>query len=121
MINKNKIDVAIDAHEAWKTRLRVAVETGESEFTVAKVRKDNLCDLGKLLTLIPYSERKKRLFKRIKVLHEKFHLETAEALKVALKGNKIEAEKAISPTSRFVKSSAKLISAMEAWKKSLMC
>lgn len=119
MINKNKIDIAIDAHEAWKTRLRVAVEIGESEFSIAKVRKGNLCVFGKLLKSMPYSERKKSLIKKIKTLHEKFHVETAKALEFAVKDNKREAEKAIAPTSNFVKSSVKLIRVMNEWKKSL--
>jgi len=42
-----EITKAIGAHGMWKQRLRQAIDTGKSEFTVERVRPDNLCDFGK--------------------------------------------------------------------------
>ena len=40
------IDKAIAAHARWKSHLRQAIETGTSEWTVDRVRPDNVCEFG---------------------------------------------------------------------------
>jgi len=47
MLNTEEITKAISAHGNWKQRLRQAIESGNSEYTVEKLKVDNQCDFGK--------------------------------------------------------------------------
>ena len=50
-------DKAVFAHSQWKHRLREAIKTGESEWTVAEVRADDRCDFGEWLDQLPASKK----------------------------------------------------------------
>lgn len=117
MSHSAEIDKAIAAHGSWKARLRSAIETGKSEFTVEKVRTDNQCDFGKWLYSLPSSELGSEFGKKVKALHAQFHVQAAKVLDLALTSKKKEAEEAMTTTSDFGKTSAELTLAMVAWKK----
>ncbi len=101
----------------WKVRLRSAVDTGKSEFTVDKVKVDNQCDFGKWLYSMTNDEKKSEHWIKVRDLHAKFHVEAAKILDNALAGNKDSAAKGLDPSSEFSKLSANLTSAMMSWEK----
>ncbi len=113
-----EINKAIGAHGMWKQRLREAIDTGKSEFTVERVRPDNLCDFGKWLYSLPPGDQTSTHWKTVKELHAKFHAEAARVLGLAVNGHKQEAEKALSTGSNFVKISSELTGTMMKWKDS---
>jgi hypothetical protein len=112
----DEINKAIGAHAMWKQRLRQAIDSSGSEFTVERVRPDNLCDFGKWLYSLSITDQQSTHWKTVKELHAKFHIEAARVLDLALKGKKQEAEKALNLGSDFAKASADLTTAMMKWK-----
>jgi methyl-accepting chemotaxis protein len=114
---KDEIGKAISAHGMWKTRLKSAVDAGQSEFKVDTVKQDNQCDFGKWLygTGIPAATKVTENYKRCKDLHAKFHLAAANVLFLAVTGKKAEAQKALAVGSDFAKISSELTRAMMEW------
>lgn len=119
MANSEEINKAIGAHGAWKQRLRQAVDTGKSEFTVERVRPDNLCDFGKWLHGLPSGDKGSTNWKNVQELHARFHVEASRVLDLAVRGKKQEAESALALNSSFTEVSSKLTIAMIVWKTSL--
>ena len=117
MSKSDEIKKAIGAHGMWKTRLRSAVDTGHSEFTVDKVKADNNCDFGKWLHGLPNDEKKSEHWTKIRDLHAKFHVEAAKILESAVTGKKEVAAKGLDAASEFSKLSAGLTTAMMNWEK----
>lgn len=119
MANKDEITKAIGAHGLWKQRLRQAIDTGKSDFTVEKVRPDNNCDFGKWLHGLAAGDKTSAHWKTVQELHANFHQEASRVLDLALKGKKPDAEKGIAPDSPFAKVSTSLTGAMMKWKESI--
>ncbi len=117
MSKSEEIKKAIGAHGMWKVRLRSAVDTGTSEFTVDKVKADNNCDFGKWLHGLSPDEKKTENWAKVRDLHAKFHVEAAKILENALTGKKDTAAKGLDTSSEFSKLSASLTSAMISWEK----
>lgn len=116
MQDPDKIVHAIAAHAKWKFRLREAIETGTSEWTVNEVQKDDRCDFGMWLQALPADERKSEHWETVRQLHAQFHKEAAEVLRLALAGRRQEAEAAIAQGSQFAKTTTKLTITMTAWR-----
>ncbi|MBM4202005.1 MAG: hypothetical protein FJ189_12070, partial [Gammaproteobacteria bacterium] len=107
-----QIDRAIGAHGMWKARIRMAIDTGKSEFDPAIVKTDNSCDFGKWLygTLEVKSS---PFFEKVKGLHAEFHAEAARILQLALSGQKVVAQAALeNPAGKFVTLSSSLTKLM---------
>jgi hypothetical protein len=119
MANVDEINKAIGAHGMWKQRLRQAIDSGQSEFSVERVRPDNQCEFGKWLHALPAGDKSSDHWKSVQDLHAKFHTEAARVLDLALKGQKQKAEEGLSPNSGFAKTSLDLTSVMMKWKTSL--
>jgi len=114
---KEKIDSAIVAHSQWKGRIRDAIATGKSDFDPLTVAMDNQCDFGKWLYSLDSAMTSDPHFQTVKEDHALFHQEAARILKLALNGNKTEAEKGIELGSPFASASSKCIMALSDWKK----
>ena len=82
---------AIAAHGRWKSRLRQAIDSGQSEWTAAAVRPDTLCEFGKWLHARAPAEKLTEHWKKIRSLHSEFHEEAARILALALANRKAEA------------------------------
>jgi hypothetical protein len=117
MIDPANLDHAIAAHAKWKFRLREALKTGQSEWTVDKVRPDNLCEFGQWLNALPVSDRMTTDCRDVKALHTKFHEAAAKVLESAIAGRKLEAETAMATGGAFSDLSTKLVKAITEWKK----
>ena len=119
MLNAEEIINAVGYHGNWKQRLRRAIETGNSDFTVDKIKVDNQCDFGKWLHSLSADEKNSSHWSNIQQLHTKFHIEAARSLELAAQGKNIEAENAISKGSSFAILSCEITMAMVEWKISL--
>ncbi|GBD23938.1 hypothetical protein HRbin29_01611 [bacterium HR29] len=105
---------AIAAHGQWKIRLRQAIETGKSEWTVDQVKVDDQCVLGKWI----YGDAVVRfpgdsLVREIRELHREFHQEAAKVLSLALMGRKAEAERLMEQGSAYARISGSLVRALQ--------
>jgi methyl-accepting chemotaxis protein len=112
----DEINKAIGAHGMWRTRLKMAIESGKSAFSLERVRSDNQCDFGKWLYSLASVQKDTIHWKKVQELHQAFHVEAARVLELALKGQKEEAEKELDFNSSFSKASNDLTSAMVKWK-----
>jgi len=119
MLELHPIDKAIAAHARWKSHLREAIETGKSEFTIDRVRPDNVCEFGRWLLERPLDQRLGEQFKTVRDLHARFHVEASQVLEMALAGRRDEARAAMAVGSPFASVSAKLTASMSAWKRVL--
>jgi methyl-accepting chemotaxis protein len=116
---KAEITAAINAHGAWKERLKTAIETGKSEFTPDTVSPDSNCAFGKWLYSLSGADTQTPNYAEVKELHAKFHKVAADVLKTALDGKKEEAAKKMELQSDYVQTSSSLILAMGRWGRSV--
>lgn len=114
-----EIDKAITAHALWKARLRIAIDTGTSEWGVRDISPDNLCAFGQWLHSLPANEKATERWKTVQVLHAQFHLIASQVMRLALDRHKEEAIEAMKSRSQFASVSSRLTQAMLDWKKSL--
>ena len=120
MSGRQQIDKAIGAHGLWKSRLREAIDTGESDFTAAVVKTDNSCDFGQWLhNTITLDLKATPQYRTILSHHAEFHMEAARILQMALAGKKADADACLSAASRFSAISAALTTAMMEWKRTI--
>ena len=117
MSHAESISKAIGAHAQWKLRLKQAIDTGKSEWTVERVNPDNLCDFGKWLYSLPEVEQQKENWQRIRALHAEFHREAAKVLGLALRGAQAEARQLMAFGSVYANVSSKLTWTMMEWRK----
>jgi methyl-accepting chemotaxis protein len=112
-----EIQAAIGAHGAWKLRLRTAVDTGTSTFTVSAVGVDNQCDFGKFLhTKVDPATKNSAQWRKCRDLHAQFHKAAAGVLQLALAGKKEVAKEALGAQGEFTTVSRALSAAMLEWK-----
>lgn len=117
MAKADEINKAIGAHGMWKVRLRTAIDSGKSEWSINQVKVDNQCDFGKWLHSLPEGEKKTDSWKNVCSIHAKFHDEAAKILESALQGKKETAYKGLDVGSEFTKTSSTLTGAMMKWLK----
>ena len=110
-----RIAKAITAHEMWRTRLCIAIESGKSEFIPEKVKLDNACDFGKWFYSLPEEDRVSSNLVKVRQLHAEFHQEASRILAIALQGKKNEAEQLMAPKSRFSSISYQLVNLLVQW------
>jgi hypothetical protein len=111
------INLAIAAHEAWKTRLLSAIQTGSSEWTPRTIKTDNQCDFGKWLYGCPLEERSSPHYSIVKKLHAQFHLEAGRILEIALVGHR---DNAIADMARrYAQISSSLVAELLKWRAEL--
>ena len=119
MADIQEIDKAIGAHGMWKTRLKMAIDTGAVDTPVETIRLDNQCALGKWLygTTLNTQDKTTENYKSVQSLHADFHKSAARVAELALSGKKTDAEKMMSLNGEFSVVSGKLIGALMEWKK----
>jgi methyl-accepting chemotaxis protein len=117
----DQIQAAMGAHGLWKTRLRMAIESGASDFSVAVVKQDDQCAFGKWLYGDGLGAKMKQSpeYVRCVDLHRRFHLVTAGVLWLALEERKAEAMSAMEISSEFSQTSAALTLHLMEWRASL--
>lgn len=116
MVSKEEIDAALAAHSLWKKRLLDAITTGQSEFQVEIVKKDNACQFGKWLYSLPDEVKNETDFTKIKDLHAEFHKTAATILEFAVTGQKETALKKMETGGGYGSITGKLVLALNDWK-----
>ena len=119
MADIQELDKAIGAHGMWKTRLKMAIDTGKVDTPIDTIRTDNQCAFGKWLygTTLSPTDKSSPSYQSVKTLHAEFHKTAATVAELASSGKKAEAEKLMSFTGAFTLVSGKLTAAMMEWKK----
>jgi Chemoreceptor zinc-binding domain len=119
MANIEEIDKAIGAHGMWKTRLKLAVDTGKTDTPVETIGQDNQCAFGKWLygPTLTSMDKASSDYKTVKNLHAEFHKTAARVVTLVLDGKKEEAEKMMELGGEYASISGKLTRAMMEWKK----
>ncbi len=107
---------AIGAHGAWKLKLRVAINRGESDVTPEKVCKDDRCPFGRWIhgPTIDATTRQGMPYQVVRRLHAEFHQTAANVLDLALRRKREEAENLYA--GEFTQRSDKLVRALSKWK-----
>jgi hypothetical protein len=118
-MDKKEITKFIGQHGLWKSRLRQAIDHGESPSDAASVGRNDDCEFGKWLKELPAQERTSQHFRTVNTLHTEFHKEAARVLELAAVGKKADANKAIEMGGPFASASSKLTQEMTAWMNSL--
>lgn len=119
MTNQNaleQIQNAIRAHGAWKLKLKVAVNSGETDLTPDQVKSDCKCDFGKWLygDSIPAKVKEGMPYTVVRRLHGEFHQAASEVLEDVIAGR---TEKSIERLEGdFSERSATLVRALNKWK-----
>jgi methyl-accepting chemotaxis protein len=86
------LQAALAAHEAWGGRLREVITTGKSSMTAEQAGKDDNCTFGKWLhTPGEFHDSDPQRWQQIHDLHEQFHHNAAQAVKLATTSRKTEA------------------------------
>ena len=118
MASIEELDKAIGAHGMWKTRLKQAIATGQSEVSVATIQQDNQCAFGKWLygTTLSSQDKTSSHYKNVRQLHAQFHETAARVASLALSGKKVEAEAMMAIGGEYAAVSGKLTQAMIEWK-----
>jgi hypothetical protein len=118
---RNQITKAIGAHGFWKKRLMSAIESGQSEFTVDQVAKDDACEFGKWLhgASIPEELTGTADFEACRELHAALHQAAAEVLRLAVSGDRAAARAAIGTDTKFTNLSSALTLRMMQWAASM--
>ncbi|MEK7775039.1 MAG: CZB domain-containing protein [Candidatus Zixiibacteriota bacterium] len=119
-MDTREIDNAIGAHGLWKTRLKVAIDTGKLDASPSEIKMNNHCAFGKWLygSSLTAQDKASKHYLTISELHSQFHKIAAQIAELALAGRKAEAETLLSHKGEFATVSAKLTSALMDWKKS---
>lgn len=120
MTDAATLDKAIAQHARWKHYLRQAVDTGESDRTVAVVMKADQCEFGKWLSTLPPTERDNEHWRTIEELHRTFHKAAAHVLDLALSGRQSEAAAELAIRGSFTKASSELVVAITQWKRAIL-
>ena len=113
------IEKAIVAHARWKSHLGHVIDSGECDQTVDDFRADDRCEFGRWLREQPADEKTSEHFRTVSELHARFHGEAAHVLELALAKRADQATAAMAIGSPFASVSARLTSAMVAWKLAL--
>ncbi|MCS6984348.1 MAG: CZB domain-containing protein [Leptospiraceae bacterium] len=112
-----QIEAAINAHGEWKIRLLKAIENSCADLEPDKIRKDNLCVLGRWLyseAVRPYQD---ELYEKVRQKHAQFHELTADIVLACHEGRVKEARLALrNPSSKFNQTTRELISLLKIWK-----
>lgn len=119
MIDETTLVGAIAQHARWKHFLRQAVDTGQSEWTVATVRREDQCEFGRWLAQVPPVDKQGEHWVKVNQLHAAFHVAAAEVLQLALAGHQAEARENLMISGHFTKVSSELVVAISDWKKTI--
>jgi len=118
-VDLSMLQNALQAHSAWRGRLKTATVSGKLDLPVASVKADDQCQFGKWLygPELPALEKQSDQYRKVKNLHAQFHQEAAKVAQMAVSGQQAAAEKALGLSSDFSKASYALMDAVKSWGK----
>ncbi len=115
--NQAVLKNAIAAHSAWSSRLKAAIASRQFDIPLSTIQADNQCQFGKWLHGAGGSaaDRQTENYSKVKQLHAQFHVEAAKIAQFAIAGQREAAEKAMSPSSDYVRISSALTDMLTKW------
>ncbi len=120
MIQKEDLQRAIGIHLLWRTRLKVALESGLAHPAAESLRRKDQCEFGKWLRAqVTSSGGSSGHLQTVDQLHEAFHQAAAEVVEQGLGDETTAASSRGCPGGAFLETSEQLILAMKAWHESL--
>lgn len=111
------IDHAIGAHGRWKTRLRIALATGEGDLDPHVICRDDACALGQWLHGFDHAVRGDFDYRLVCAVHAEFHQQAGRVLDLLGEGRRFEAGNVM--LGDFADCSDRLVRALTAWKDKL--
>ena len=121
MPNIEELDKAIGFHKMWKSRLQLAIATGETDTHMETMLQDDRCAFGKWLhdRALASIDNSSVHYEMVKILHAEFHQMAARIATLGLDARKVEARKMLCSYGEFAEASDKLTRAMMEWRKDL--
>jgi hypothetical protein len=117
---QEQIQRAITAHNVYKVRLSLIVETGTNEITAKDAAADDLCPVGKWLYYgLEVAAMSDPHYESVRDLHTTFHNAAGEVMGLSLARKRGEALAAMETPSTFKQASDKLMAALTEWSDSL--
>jgi hypothetical protein len=119
MSTRDEIAAAVALHAEWKVRLRQAFESDvglrSAGFALDKISDDDACPLGRWLygPTITEATRAGAHYRRVRDLHQRFHVAAAEVIMLAAAGNRDAADDALDGS--FGELSRQLAAALDEW------
>jgi hypothetical protein len=114
-----EINAAINAHGAWKAKLKSAIDLGKSDTSPDDIKCDDKCAFGKWLynPSLPSSVRDGMPYQVVRRLHAEFHNCASGVLGHALSGHRQDAADVLQ--GEFTQRSEVLVVALNKWKREL--
>jgi hypothetical protein len=112
-----EIRSAIKKHAEWKTHLSNAIRTGQTTLSIDEVARDDCCRFGHWLYALDGEVRSTHRWRCVQQVHADFHRHAAAVLKLAVSGKASAARAALSYSSGFAQTSARLTVELTAWQK----
>lgn len=116
MTSLENLNLAIGAHGLWKSRLKVAIETGQCDVVANDARRNDVCAFGKWL--LSSNDQGSR-FRKVDALHRQFHSAVGRVLDLALTGRKDTALTLMNTDGEYARISLALTREMMEWKREL--
>jgi hypothetical protein len=110
---------AVSAHVLWTAKLKTAIYSGESSYSLPEVEADDRCELGKWLSQISPELKKSPHYAKTLELHHQFHGVAGRIFSLAINGRSTEALKATEANGDITKASASLVSELRAWNQAI--
>jgi hypothetical protein len=111
---------AVSAHVMWSAKLKTAIHSGDSSYSLPEIEANDRCELGKWLkSQISPELKNSPHYTRALELHNQFHRVAGKIFGLAINGKSTEALKAIEANGDFAKASASLVSELRAWNKAM--
>ena len=119
MAYKDEIDLAIEAHQLWKTRLAEAIHSHTVDVPIERIARDDCCEFGAWLYSDKINSQTKasQRYKLVRHLHADFHKAAAEVATCAVNSDSQQAVTLMSESGRFAVASKRLIAALMDWRK----
>lgn len=111
------LDDAIVAHSAWKQKLALYIAKPDKSIDVAKLEKDDQCELGKWILTEAANYASEPAFQQLQKEHASFHKAAAAVVRRADSGEKVGQEVALGGKSAYAEASSKVVSAIVSMKR----
>ncbi len=112
----HQIDNAVQSHQAWKTRLKLAIKTGRTDLTTDEVARDSICAFGRWIRNLPAEERSPEFYSAVREAHSRFHRVAAGIVELVHEGDVFAAHGRLAPAGEFERISVELMTLLAAWR-----
>ena len=119
MVKMADIEEISIAHAQWKKEFLNSISSQQSELDPEVVKRDDVCQFGKLLHGLPQEDMQSEHFITVKNLHADFHKAAGEIAELAATGRRDEALKTIEGYGQLSNIMGKLGLALRVWESKL--